>query len=214
MAFGQGLSDFPPELLAKIFLHLSYKSLLCVLAVSVQWNAIVSKDPALSVQMFKRLSTVYVETGCNEPSFRVSPECYAAASESVRIHPALNEASYVMGERVESVYFFKMSSQPQLVALAIANDFISIPVVTMAKLVIPNRIVYPNGFKIKVTNSKGVRVSDVFAAMNKESNTKVDHPHYGIMTKWELLGDHRHYEGFSEVARTGLGLSASLYLGS
>jgi hypothetical protein len=34
-----------------------------VLAVSVQWNAIVSKDPALSVQMFKRLSTVYVETG-------------------------------------------------------------------------------------------------------------------------------------------------------
>jgi hypothetical protein len=49
--------------LAKIFLQLSYKSLLRVLAVSVQWNAIVSKDPALSVQMFKRLSTVYVETG-------------------------------------------------------------------------------------------------------------------------------------------------------
>jgi hypothetical protein len=132
----------------------------------------------------------------------------AYSNKPFQIHPALNEASYVMGERVESVYFFKMSSQPQLVALAIANDFISIPVVTMAKLVIPDRIVYPNGFKIKVTNSKGVRVSDVFAAMNKEcvlliysiavfndsdprSNTKVDHPHYGIMTKWELLGDHR-----------------------
>ncbi|KAJ7464558.1 hypothetical protein FB451DRAFT_1179680 [Mycena latifolia] len=35
------LGDFSPELLAKIFLNLSYKSLLSVMAVSVKWNAIV-----------------------------------------------------------------------------------------------------------------------------------------------------------------------------
>jgi hypothetical protein len=91
----------------------------------------------------------------------------AYSNKPFQIHPALNEASYVMGEHVERVYFFKMSSQPQLIALAIANDFISIPVVTLAKLVVPERVVSPNGFKIKVTNGKGIRLRDVFAAMEK-----------------------------------------------
>jgi len=58
-----GLADFPPELLTKIFLNLSYKSLLCVLAVSAQWNIIVATDSALGVQMFKKVSKVYVEPG-------------------------------------------------------------------------------------------------------------------------------------------------------
>lgn len=59
----QSLNDFPPELLTRIFLQLSYKSLLSVLAVSVLWNALVTEDPALSVQMFKKRSTVYAEPG-------------------------------------------------------------------------------------------------------------------------------------------------------
>jgi hypothetical protein len=59
----QGLNDFSPEVLTRIFLHLPYSSLLSVSAVSVQWKAIVAKDPSLSVQIFKKRTKVYVEPG-------------------------------------------------------------------------------------------------------------------------------------------------------
>jgi hypothetical protein len=49
--------------LSKIFRHLSYESLLSVQAVCVQWHAIVGEDPELGVQMFKRMSKVYVGPG-------------------------------------------------------------------------------------------------------------------------------------------------------
>ncbi|KAJ7631374.1 hypothetical protein DFH06DRAFT_703102 [Mycena polygramma] len=232
-----GLNDFPPELVTRIFLQLSYKSLLAVLAVCTQWNAIVAKDPALSVQMFKRLSTVYVDPGSTEPWVR-SSFCAASSPEPIRMHPALFEVSYSMGSDRPSFItgkaptpdkdgFFiasdimKSFRHVQLSELAIANDFISIPVVTMAKLLVPDRLSRPTGFKIKVINTKGIRLMDVFAAMEKESNTAYlddrppfHHPHFRTMTKAAVLGDHVHYEGFRNVARRGLGLSADLYLGS
>ncbi|KAJ7763589.1 hypothetical protein DFH07DRAFT_770770 [Mycena maculata] len=49
-----------------IFLHLSHKALLSVLAVCFQWNTIIIKDPTLSIQMFKKSTKVYVEPGCHE----------------------------------------------------------------------------------------------------------------------------------------------------
>ncbi|KAF7356261.1 hypothetical protein MVEN_00957600 [Mycena venus] len=208
------LKEFPTELLTRIFLHLSYKSLLRVEAVCVQWKSIVAKDPELSVQMFKKISQVYVEPGSNEPSFRFESGCYAAKSEPVRLHPALNQASYYMGNDLESVNFYLGNDNPnwtQLCKLAIASDFISIPVVTMATLVLPDRIF---GFKIKVKNAKGVRLTDVFVAMHKESNVPVMTRDYGMMTRAEALGDHRYYEGLQNVARQGLGLSAEMFLGS
>ncbi|KAJ7742869.1 hypothetical protein B0H16DRAFT_1860684 [Mycena metata] len=211
-----GLSDFPPELLTKIFLGLSYKSLLRVLTVCARWKAIVATDPGLSVQLFKTLSKTLDWSRFPLLAFcSPSPEkgC-TPASELVRLHPALEIASYTMGA-VKTVYFYceKNSKQPRLSELAIANEFTSIPVVTMVRLVIPERIVCANGFKIKVKNPKGVRVIDVFDAMAEEASRKVHHPHYGRMSQRELLGDHIYYEGMSNICRTGLGLSTDLYLG-
>ncbi|KAJ7464568.1 hypothetical protein FB451DRAFT_441302 [Mycena latifolia] len=208
------LNEFSPELLGKIFLNLPYQSLLSVLAVSVQWNEIVVKDPALSVQMFKRLSKVYVEPGCCEPANRRYRDETLEESEPIRLHPALPEISYIMGNDISSVRFYAADHDIRLVNLAIANDFISIPVVTMVKIELPDRPGLAHGFKIKVKNSKGVKLIDLFKGMEAESNREVMTAEYGVMTKADLLGDHLYYEGLSTVVRTGLGLSAQLWLGS
>jgi hypothetical protein len=63
----QSLKAFAPELLTRIFLQLSYKSILRVEAVCVEWKAIVSKHPELKVQMFKKLSKEFVEPGARSP---------------------------------------------------------------------------------------------------------------------------------------------------
>ncbi|KAJ7509759.1 hypothetical protein B0H11DRAFT_2184278 [Mycena galericulata] len=211
-----GLSDFPLELLTKIFLHVSYKSLLSVMAVCVQWNAIVTDDPSLSVQMFRKLSKVYVEPGCHERMRgRRSDSSAAEGAEPIRLHPAVQKASYVMGADVSSVKFYTGDrNRPFLDGLAIANDFISIPVVTMVTIQIPDRGFAPNAFKVKVKNSKGVKIIDIFTRLQIESNRRIMTERYGVMTRAEFLGDHLHYEGLSAVVRTGLGCSAELYLGS
>ncbi|KAJ7366643.1 hypothetical protein DFH08DRAFT_1072097 [Mycena albidolilacea] len=76
----------------------SYKSLLHAQAVCVQWNAIVAKDPELSVQTFKRPSKVYVELACHEPSFRDEYGWYHAdfKSQPIRLYPALDCEAYVL----------------------------------------------------------------------------------------------------------------------
>ncbi|KAJ7117573.1 hypothetical protein C8R44DRAFT_738468 [Mycena epipterygia] len=233
-----GVKDFPPELLTRIFLQLSYKSLLSVLAVSVQWNAIVTDDPALSVQMFKKLSRMYVEPGCVEvdarKGFRDDVNNQAAANaepvrasfvtllcvfhfkNSLQLHPAVQQASYTLGSDLEAVSFYTKKGNPGLSELAIANDFISIPVVTMITVDIPGRLLAPRGFRIKVKNSKGVRLIDLFVGLATESNREVAAAEYGTMTKADLLGNHIYYEGLElpSLVRNGLGLSAQLWLGS
>ncbi|KAF7337856.1 RBR-type E3 ubiquitin transferase [Mycena venus] len=220
-----GLKDFPNELLAKIFLHLSYKSLLYVLAVSVQWNAVVTADPALSVQMFRKPSRVYVEPGSRNPNFRRDFHYdNTDTAEPIRLHPAVQMTSYVMGSDISEVDFM---FGPQLVDLEIADDLISIPTVTMATIQVPERRGRNIGFKIKVKNSKGVRLIDLFRGIAEESSREVcvDGYEYGseialrklfgeTITRTTLLGDHRHYEGLYGVVRKGLGLSADIFLGS
>ncbi|KAJ7181005.1 hypothetical protein C8R46DRAFT_1071171 [Mycena filopes] len=230
------LNDFPPELLTKIFLHLSFKSLLRVLAVCSRWEAIVKTDASLGVKLFKKLSKVYVEVGSIGPDFRYSSKKRRlATSEPVRLHPALDIASYTMGS-VDDVYFSGDDEPPRLTNLGIANDFISIPVVTMVRLVIPERLVSANGFKIKVKNPKGVKLIDVFAAMAEDLassqggsqgpppalwDDEPEGPARGPYVSQTSLnqacltpGMFSYYEGMSDITRTGLGLSAALYLGS
>ncbi|KAJ6530030.1 hypothetical protein DFH09DRAFT_1184421 [Mycena vulgaris] len=205
------LTDFPPELLTKIFLNLSYKCLLSVLAVSVQWNDIVKQDPALSVQIFKRRSMVYVAPGCCE-SFKRGhgyryAEADANAAEPIRLHPAVQTASYIMGSRI--VYFWtNAASDPQVPPSAIANDFISIPAVTMVNIEIGG------GFGTQARNMNGVRLIDLFRCIKAEANRKFMSIELRILTVGDLLGDHVHYEGLDNVVRTGLGISARLMLGS
>ncbi|KAJ7509756.1 hypothetical protein B0H11DRAFT_1257484 [Mycena galericulata] len=211
-----GLSDFPPELLTKIFLQLSYGSLLSVTAVCVQWNAIVTDDPALRVQMFKKLSKVYVEPGCDEP-IREGYFCDSSipgAGEPIRLHPAVQMASCNMGSDEPSVFFISEGSFPRLKNLAIADDFISIPVITMLKIEIeiPDTP-YHGGFKFKVKNSKGVKLTDFFTELKRELTREVLTQQMGFMTRGELLGNWVLYKGLVKIVKTGLGCSAELSVG-
>ncbi|KAJ7509757.1 hypothetical protein B0H11DRAFT_1257465 [Mycena galericulata] len=187
------LNDFPPELLAKIFLQLSYRSLLSVVAVSVQWNSIVTDDPALGVQMFKKGSEVYVEPGCHERMQWFHPDPAAAeAAEPIRLPPAVQKASYTMGNDIASVYYYNMPdffenpgafmkedavsrrqiprNFPKLTELAIANDLISIPAVTMImiQVQVPVPMRPTDTFTIEVKNDKGVRLIDLFTGLQTE----------------------------------------------
>ncbi|KAJ7631376.1 hypothetical protein DFH06DRAFT_1224350 [Mycena polygramma] len=200
------LSDFPPELLTRVFLQLPYHSLLSVEAVCVQWNALVTQDPELSVKMFRKRSTVYVEPGFPEPPY---PETTGAAgSEPVRLHPAVQSPMYLglraiaCAWQTEFVYYFD-GDGPALATMAIANDFISIPVVTMVKMT--------GMLAFTVKNSKSVTLMDLFSAMEKEANRPV-RGMFGESTKAQELGDFHHYEGLNNLVRSGLCLSAKMYM--
>ncbi|KAJ6574600.1 hypothetical protein B0H19DRAFT_1254287 [Mycena capillaripes] len=256
-SMAKGLIDFAPEVLTRIFLHLSYRSLLSALAVCVQWNAIVTKDPALSVQLFKKSSKVYVEPGCKAESrergifdmfetifgsydrdpeylhfkrsmLHYSESILAAAwyksvknadqatalltdpkwfpPERIRLHPALPELSYMIGNGLEDVCFFVKEDQVELSQLKLANDFISIPAVPSASINVA-------AFHVTVKNSKGITLLDLFSAIAKESTTKIKRGKKTIM-KGDLLGDHRFYEGFEMLRRSGHSLSAEVARGS
>ncbi|KAJ7464538.1 hypothetical protein FB451DRAFT_440910 [Mycena latifolia] len=203
------ISDFSTEVLTRIFLELSYKSLLSVLAVSVQWNTIVVKDPALRVQMFKKRSTVYVEPGCREPA-KAGLGLNSSFAEPTRLHPAVQQASCTIGDGVEAVSFYtggEWDDNPKLAKLAIANDFLSIPAVTVLKIELA-----PN-FNVTAKNAKGVKVVDLFTAIEKEASRKVK-TRRGSMERYEMLGDHRFYEGLSTLIRIGQELRAQACLGS
>ncbi|KAJ7656462.1 hypothetical protein DFH06DRAFT_1199592 [Mycena polygramma] len=194
------LSDFPPELLTRVFLQLPYHSLLSVEAVCVQWNALVTQDPELSAQTFRKRSTVYVEPGFPEPPY---PETTGAAgSEPVRLHPAVQSPMYSIGDDVSEVYYFD-GDGPALATMAIANDFISIPVVTMVKMT--------GMLAFTVKNGKGVTLMDLFSAMEKEANRPI-RGMFGESTKAQELSDFHHYEGLNNLVRTGLCLSAEIYM--
>ncbi|KAJ7180998.1 hypothetical protein C8R46DRAFT_596473 [Mycena filopes] len=252
------MSDLSPEVLARIFLHLPYHSLLLVQEVSVQWNA-VTKDPALSVQLFKKFTKEYVEPGCptkrsgwgayetdvdaiidNDPKFSEfeltvpdhAPSKVRAAwlesrmkaegaakllanpkwkprplPEKTRLHPAVDSVSYLVGNDLNTVCFYVGNDkQLELSDLAIANDFFSIPAVTKATISCGT-------FTAQVKNGMGIKVIDFFKAMVEESNVKVKRGHK-TMTKGDLLGDHRFYEGVINIRRNGLDLVAEIARGS
>jgi hypothetical protein len=68
----------------------------------------------------------------------------------------------MLGENFESVSFYTgKNNEHKLCELAIANDFISIPMVTTAQLIITSHHI------IKVKNAKGIKLKDVFVAMKK-----------------------------------------------
>ncbi|KAJ7022101.1 hypothetical protein C8F04DRAFT_1194828 [Mycena alexandri] len=95
-----GLNDFPPELLTSILLNLPYKSLLSLQAVCVQWKAIVVADPAsVSSRLRNPVRCLpagglkaYISYGLRYEE-HTSPE-----SEPVRLHPAIQEASFDIGD--------------------------------------------------------------------------------------------------------------------
>ncbi|KAJ6534583.1 hypothetical protein DFH09DRAFT_1369714, partial [Mycena vulgaris] len=195
----RGISDFSSEVLTRIFLKLSYKSLLSLLAVSVQWNTIINKDRALRVQMFKKRSKVYVKPGCRDPADARLKSAFADRTRArfmpcLRLHPAVQVVSYMLGEDLQSVCFYigQGDDPPELAKLAIANDFISIPAVTTLNIEITQN------FNVVVKNNKGVRLVDVFTAMERESTRKIK-TRRRMVERYELLGNHRFFEGFTNL---------------
>ncbi|KAF7377910.1 F-box domain-containing protein [Mycena sanguinolenta] len=193
---------FPTELIAKILYNLPYRSLLAVLGVSKRFNTILTEDPDLSVQLFKKSSKVYVEP-CDDERKNQYDTFMEKFSEPVRLHPALPVVSYVLGNSVEKASFFIGDNEAFLVDLAIANDFVSIPVVTMMKINV-------HSFNVVVKNPEGVRLVDFFRALAKESSVVVRRK----MTRAELMGDHIFYEGIEYPTRKGDLLMGTLMRGS
>ncbi|KAJ7699019.1 hypothetical protein B0H17DRAFT_1257991 [Mycena rosella] len=182
-----------------------------VVQILVQWNTIVDKDPALGVQMFKKGSLVYVESDTPEPAVYYDDPTKREATEPVRLHPALQmpSISYTIGSGLDGVFFESdVDEEPKLVNLAIANDFVSIPMVTTLK--INHEIKIPSGKSVPncaglltftVKNSEGVRVVDFFSQIEAE----LDRPlqgRYGA-TKWKRAYDIDlvNYEGAHELFR-------------
>ncbi|KAF7377909.1 F-box domain-containing protein [Mycena sanguinolenta] len=216
--------DFPTELVVKILSNLPYRSLLVVLSVSKRFSAIVTEDPELSVQLFKKLSKVYVES-VDDERIRGGIHSVTQKSEPVRLHPAVPLVSYILGNKVERASFWIRNKdyRPHLVDLAIANDFVSIPVVTMMKIKVPDRSYIPverqNSFNVVVKNPRGVRLIDFFRALAKESSVLLQgytvRDFFGQKTtRATLLGDHIYYEGIDEVTKEGLLLTGTIWLGS
>ncbi|KAJ7149745.1 hypothetical protein C8R43DRAFT_1128229 [Mycena crocata] len=172
--------SFAPETLARIFSQLSYQSLLAVLAVSKQWSNIVTNDPALSVRCSSDL----------------------ARSMLNQLHPALNQASYMLGDELAEVTFYiDGDNHPKLVDLAIANDLISIHAVktftiptfrigTTAVQIFLLSFLPPALLLSKSKTARASRCIHVFAEMEKETNRKIRTARHGMATQRDLLGNH------------------------
>ncbi|KAK7033794.1 hypothetical protein R3P38DRAFT_3185673 [Favolaschia claudopus] len=240
----RNINTFSPEVLTRIFLFLSYKSLLSVLAVCVQWNRLVFEDPALSVQIFKRPSKKYIAPGKSGEmasydsyegasdihsgrydryerdggylSFRKSKSehgeqrllaAWAQSRENVetanalltspklsipdrvRLHPALSQVSYTIGQDLKDVGFFIDHDLVELTKfIELANDFLSIPAVTMAHIDV-SYIAHISAFEFTVKNEEGVTVLDFFAEFVKEATRKVKRGKK-TTTMADRLGDH------------------------
>ncbi|KAJ7066246.1 hypothetical protein C8F01DRAFT_697068 [Mycena amicta] len=222
-------ADFPPELLVKIFIHLPYFSLLRLLRVCKLWNTIVTDDPELGVLLFKRMSTSTVPVGLNnakEPGEEYVTIDMSPASEPVEFHPCFHHATYSVGGNLSRVIFYEplgiLPTEGKHVSLTdtkIADDFITIPVVTMLKLKIPGQF-SPDGLSIfsttvKIKNAKGVRVMDLWKTLVEKFDYSVNLnlPTGNVkMHRGGFLSDFDHYAGFAKVTRNGLALSAELIL--
>ncbi|KAJ6461085.1 hypothetical protein C8R45DRAFT_1029139 [Mycena sanguinolenta] len=185
--------DFPTELIAKILCNLPYRSLLAVLSVSRRFNAILTEDPELSIQLFKKSSKVYVEPGDDERQNR-RDSLMEKFSDPFRLHPALPVVSYVLGQSVEKAEFYiGDDDQVSLIDLPIANDFVSIPVVTTMDICV-------HAFDVVVTKPEGVRLGDFFRALAEESCVDLeDISVFGEDFDEEpiratLLGDHKYVD--------------------
>ncbi|KAJ6461086.1 hypothetical protein C8R45DRAFT_1029143, partial [Mycena sanguinolenta] len=207
--------DFPTELIAKVLCNLPYRSLLAVLGVSKRFNSIVTEDPDLSVQLFKKSSKVFVEPGDLDDKPKYHRDTPTKGSDSVRLHPALPSVSYLLGNSVEEALFFIGDEEARLVDLPIANDFMSIPVVTLMHINVHD------SFDVVVESPEGVRLGDFFRALATESSVTIDDDSGFLAeefgeepTRATLLGDHRFYEGISYLTKKGDVLMGMILCGS
>nr|GAT52398.1 predicted protein [Mycena chlorophos] len=211
-------ADLPPKIIVKVLLKLPYPSLLVVQQLSRKFRDIIQQDPQLEVSLFKKMSKVYVEPVDNSKLRGGILRIDEANSEPVRLHPALPIVDYVLMLPADSAVLWnkRTSTEIRLLDLAISNDFISIPVVTLLKIhvhdpsldtgyMMPGEDV---SFNVVVKNPKGVRLGDFFRKLDAASNIKVD----DLFRRGMLFGDQVHYDGLHEMKRKGLSLTGRILL--
>ncbi|KAF7323292.1 RBR-type E3 ubiquitin transferase [Mycena chlorophos] len=199
------LDNFPPELLAKILINLPYLSLLETMRVSKLFYAVITQDPILAIQTFKKASKTFIDPTSEYDHSLDTPE-------PVRLHPAFKKIHYRLGHGVDEVIleYTHATPQPRLWDLNIANDLVSIPAVTKMEVRVRDHNWSGEGFKVVTKNPKGVRLIDLFDAYVRESsiapNKSVEKNK--IRAGWKNSG--ASHIGLWDVSRTGLLLVGSM----
>ncbi|KAJ7497949.1 hypothetical protein B0H11DRAFT_826794 [Mycena galericulata] len=153
--------DFPPEILARILVHLPYQDLLRGLRVVKQWKALIESYPALRVETFKKASAVYVEKEDGSPGDNTE-----AGSEKIRMHPVLKDISFGLGDDVSGVTIYhRNGSEIALSDTGVADDLATIPAVHEFTITIEEDLDEFFEFQVEVQNSAGVTVIDIFTQL-------------------------------------------------
>ncbi|KAJ6535587.1 hypothetical protein B0H19DRAFT_432985 [Mycena capillaripes] len=128
------IRDFPPEVLAKILRWLAYHDLVRATRVCRLLRGVTQTYPELDELLFKRTCR-FIEEDLSAPSTLGDP---------VMVHPALQIASYSMGEPLETIAIHHVSLDPNdanclrqrryfLMDLEMRHDFATRPTVTQMR---------------------------------------------------------------------------------
>ncbi|KAF7356260.1 hypothetical protein MVEN_00957500 [Mycena venus] len=137
-------------------------------------------------------------------------------SEEVMMHPILQSVDFLICEYISEAHLFlrgdNYGDRTPLEDAAVARDLASIPAVHNFTISLENYLRLPS-VRIEVVNPEGITVLDIFTTLAKAMSQKIETDE-GQVSLSEALVDHRFYEGFARVKRTGTSLSAELSLGS
>ncbi|KAF7307914.1 hypothetical protein MKEN_01152200 [Mycena kentingensis (nom. inval.)] len=224
------INEVPPELLARIFVHLPYTPLLKIQRVCKRWNAVVKEDPALSLLLFKNKS------GKQSASWP-RKQAVIGAEPTARIHPAAQIALYSIGSSPKDIKFKIKSLKspegqpgydysdyddwPSLANLSVANDFFVYPCDESLDEDLDSEDsdgsptwgdYEPLRRPIKVVNKDGVRVADVFKAISKAAKKPLYDSEMSCMAEYLGETNNNMFDGFNNIYHDGETLSMYLKL--
>ncbi|KAF7310252.1 RBR-type E3 ubiquitin transferase [Mycena indigotica] len=197
----------PPELLARIFLQLPHPALLALLRVCKRFREVVTHDPALMVQRFRRPSAVFIDP-LNRVDYDAIWEGYRI--EPVKLHPALCRVRYRLGDPPASLRLPDSSPAAAgctdstrsmlLLEHGIAAELIAIPSVTELHARVVLAAPGPAALEFTVCNADGVRLADFFGALVGASMSRP----FGVAAP--------SYYRFCNATRRGTVLAGNLYV--
>ncbi|KAJ7583019.1 hypothetical protein C8J56DRAFT_956344 [Mycena floridula] len=214
------IGPFPVQVWTEILLNLSYFPLLHCASVCTFLKDLINEDSSLSVQMFKTRSSVFVaDPG---PKERRGWSKKSPHSDPVRLHPAIENFNFMIGEKATDVTLFIKSDAgdpPALHTLALANELATIPAVE--NIVIELGEMGDMEFVGSVRNAAGIRLIDVCKALEQTTSclTEMDEERVknGEEVEISAVEDifmHRFFEGLTDYSRSGTLFCTSVNRGS
>ncbi|KAH7098979.1 hypothetical protein BKA62DRAFT_673827 [Auriculariales sp. MPI-PUGE-AT-0066] len=149
------------EVVANILLKLPYEDLLVAERVCKAWNTVVGADPISRSSFQKPPRPLCPVSNARERTFSTKKNVWPSTSmesKDVRIHPAINRASYTFGSGLDAAQFFINGGAVQISTLAVANHYMTVPKTTRASF-------DASGIEVGVENPDGIRVIDFFQAL-------------------------------------------------